>query len=236
MWLASHMNISRSAAQEIIKSGHVEVNGKAFLKPGIVLPKAADININSKGRKFVGRGGDKLDAALSAFEIDVKGRICLDVGASTGGFTDCLLKRGAAKVYAIENGKDQLAASLLANPQVVSMEETDIRNAVKEWFDEPISFAAVDVSFISLTKVLEPMKKILAEGAELVCLIKPQFEVGKAQLSKRGIVRNPKARLSAVEEVNRFSQALGFKYISLVSTTLGLEKNKNQEFLVHYKN
>ena len=146
-----------------------------------------------------------------------------------------MLQEGAAKVYAIENGKAQLAPSLLANPKVISMEETDIRNASPDWFQEPISFAAVDVSFISLTKVLAPIQKILARDAQLICLIKPQFEVGKAGLSKRGIVRNQKARLSAVADVNEFAKALGLKYHGILPFPEIPEKHKNQEFLVLYQ-
>jgi len=201
----------------------------------MVLQKTADIQVKGEGQAFVGKGGSKLEAALTAFNLDVSGRICLDIGASTGGFTDCLLKRGAKKVYAIENGKDQLASILKSDPRVISMEKTDIRNVCNEWFDETISFVCIDVSFISLTKVLHPITKVLPEGAELICLIKPQFEVGKGNVGKSGVVRNQKKRQAAIDSVNNFAIALGLKYQGLVPYKNENSPNKNQEYLVFYK-
>jgi len=189
----------------------VQAAGLIVLKPGAVFSEGTSVFIEGGGRTFVGRGGDKLEAALRVFDLEVCDQVCLDVGASTGGFTDCLLKRGAAKDYAIENGKDQLATPLRENPRVISMEEVDIRNASLKWFNEPITFAVVDVSFISLIKVLEPISHVLASKAKLICLIKPQYEVGKGNVSKRGIVRDQESRQQAVKKICNYAHSLGLK-------------------------
>lgn len=232
--VAQHLGISRTAAQEIILDGHVRVSGKAALKPGAVFPAEAIISIEGGGRTFVGRGGDKLEAALHHFDINVRGQICLDVGASTGGFTDCLLKRGAAKVYAVENGKNQLAAKLRSDIRVINMEERDIREVTLKWFNEPITFAVIDVSFISLTKVLEPISRILASDAEIVCLIKPQYEAGKGQVNRRGIVKDQAVIKRVIENVCAFAQELGLINRGILPFTNTPLKNKNQEFLIYY--
>jgi len=232
--VARHLNISRTAAQEIILSGHVRISDKAVLKPGTVFPEETAISIDGGGRAFVGRGGDKLDAALHHFNLNVYGQVCLDVGASTGGFTDCLLKWGAAKVYAIENGKDQLSAKLRSDHRVISMEKRDIREVNSTWFNEPITFAVVDVSFISLTKVLEPIYRILASDAEIICLVKPQFEAGKGQVNKRGIVKDQAVRQRAVDNVCTFARELGFINQGVLPFPNTPLKNKNQEFLIYY--
>ena len=228
------MDISRTAAREIILDGYVKISDKAILKPGAVFPETIVISIDGGGRKFVGRGGDKLEAALQYFDLNVHGQVCLDVGASTGGFTDCLLKRGAAKVYAIENGKNQLAAKLRSDPRVISMEEKDIREVNATWFNEPITFVVVDVSFISLTKVLEPISSILASDAEMICLIKPQYEAGKGLVNKRGIVKDQAVRKRAVDNVCAFAQGLGLINRGILPFPATPLKNKNQEFLIHY--
>ena len=234
--VAKQLDISRTAAQEIIRSGYVQIAGYTILKPGMPFSEETTIFIENGSRAFVGRGGDKLEAALEKFALDAHNQVCLDVGASTGGFTDCLLKRGAAKVYAIENGKDQLAAQLKANPKVISMEETDIRNVVLQWFDEPITFAVVDVSFISLTKVLEPIVNVLAPSAKLICLIKPQFEAGKGKVNKRGIVKDQKIRQQVIDKVCDYAHTLGFSCKGIFPFPDTPPKNKNQEFLVYFTN
>jgi len=228
------MEISRTAAQDIIKGGYVQVAGTTVLKPGVSFPKGTTIAIEGSGRIYVGRGGDKLEAALHAFDINVYGQVCLDVGASTGGFTDCLLKRGAAKVYAVENGRNQLASQLIADSRVVSMEETDIRNTTVEWFDESITLAVVDVSFISLTKVLNPIMCVVAPKAEIICLIKPQYEVGKGHISKRGIIKDQPTRQRVLDEVCAFASSLGLDRKGILPFPEPPKKNKNQEFLVHF--
>jgi len=238
--VAEWHNISRSAAQELIRDGYVQIDGHAVVKPSAEAKGTISVCMDG-GRAFVGRGGDKLESALQKFALNIEGCVCLDVGASTGGFTDCMLKRGAAKVYAVENGKGQLAKRLLDDTRVVSMEDTDIRLASKEWFDEPISFAAVDVSFISLTKVMPSIIKVLVPEASLICLIKPQYEVGKENLSKRGIVRDAKIRQRAVDDICKCAEE-NFELIlngviPYLSKTPQRNKNinKNQEFLAYFR-
>ena len=232
--MAQHLGISRTAARDIIADGHVQISNKIVLKPGMTFPEGTPISIVGDGHRFVGRGGDKLETALHSFNIDVYGQVCLDVGASTGGFTDCLLKHGAAKVYAVENGKNQLAAKLRADPRVISMEERDIRDVSPIWFDEPITFAVVDVSFISLTKVLEPINRVLAPNAEIICLIKPQYEAGKGNVNKRGIIKNQVVRKRAVDKVCDFTRELGLINRGILPFPDTPLKNKNQEFLIYY--
>ena len=231
---ARQLGISRTAAKEIIRSGRLKLKGVPVLKPGMLLPQDAKISADEYEAAFISRGGDKLDAAFEYFGLSAAGQVCLDVGASTGGFTDCLLKRGALKVYAVENGRRQLAESLRADTRVVSMEERDIRSVKHEWFNEAISFATVDVSFISLKLVLEPIRAVLAKGADLVCLIKPQFEAGRGQLSRRGIVRDEKTRQRVVNEINSFANKLGLKNSGVLPFPNAPPKNKNQEYLAHY--
>ena len=222
--MSGHLDISRTAAVELIKGGHVEVNGRVILKPAAPFAEGNTISVNGGFRSFVSRGGDKLEAALLAFNIDVSGLRCLDVGASTGGFTDCLLKRGATLVYAVDNGVGQLAETLRADPRVTSMEEVDIREIGNHL---QVDFAVVDVSFISLTKVLE---YVAALANEMICLIKPQYE--GAKVNKRGIVKDPKARQKTVDAVNDFACGLGLKCFGTLPYP---QKDKNEEFLVHYK-
>ena len=231
--VAEALRISRTEAQDVIRSGHVQLAGRAVTKPGLKLSEveAAQVEISGGTRAFVGLGGDKLNMALEAFGISVSGLICLDVGASTGGFTDCLLRHNAVKVYAIENGTNQLAPQLRSDSRVVSREQTDIREALPEWFDEPPSFAAVDVSFISLTKVLRQIVGILAAEATLVCLIKPQFEVGRGGTSKRGIVKEVKVQNQVVNEICAFAESLGLVCRGVIPSKK--TKHKNQEFLLH---
>ena len=236
--VAHKLGISRSAAQRIILGGHVMVNGVAVLKSGMVLGLKERIDIDKAGPDFVGYGGDKLETVFKYFPLNPVGKVCLDVGASTGGFTDCLLKRGAARVYAVENGKNQLAPQLKKDYRVVSMEGRDIRNAVLDWFDcfgGKITFAVADVSFISLTKVIGAINNLLAPGSDIICLIKPQYEVGKGKVSKSGIVKSPMARRLAVERVNTFACSLGLKILGTIPFPEVPLRNKNQEFFVHYK-
>ena len=180
---------------------------------------------------FVGRGGEKLLAALEFFGVDPASRICLDVGASTGGFTDCLLQKGAEKVYAVENGKNQLAESLIGNPRVVSMEETDIRTAV---ICGAISLAVVDVSFISLKLVLVPVKALL-DKADVICLVKPQFEAGRGKVSKSGVVRDEKTRQRVLAEIIDFAEGIGLSHHGTLPYPKTPQRNKNQEYLIHLK-
>jgi len=237
--VAEVLQISRTEAQDVIRNGNIQLSGKVVLKPGLKLSEseAGQVSISGGTRVFVGQGGDKLKTALEAFSIDVAGLICLDVGASTGGFTDCLLKYGADKVYAIDNGTNQLAPELHADPRVISREQTDIREVLPEWFDESPNFATVDVSFISITKVLKPVVSILTPKATLICLIKPQFEVGRGGTNKRGIVSNVKAQNQVINEVCAFAESIGLICHGVVpvdrTDIVGKSKHKNQEYLLH---
>lgn len=195
---------SRAKAQQLIYAGQVRVHGRTADKPGQLFPADADISLAARPR-FVGRGGEKLAHALEFFAVDVRGQICLDAGASTGGFTDCLLQSGAARVFAIDVGRGQLHWRLQRDPRVVVMDNTNVRYLTPDMFPEQPSLATVDVSFISLTKVLPAVINVLAPGASLITLVKPQFEVEREH-SRGGVVRNPEAHRAAVEKIRRFGE------------------------------
>lgn len=199
---------SRTAAQSLIKSGGVSVNGKPCTKSSAEVADGDSVEITGEQLRYVGRGGLKLEGALNSFSfIGLQGAVCLDIGASTGGFTDCMLQNGAAKVYAVDVGTDQLAEKLRADNRVVSMEKTDIRTAQ---LPEQVDFVGTDVSFISLRAVIPHINRLLKTGCYAVALIKPQFEAGRAALSKKGIVRDEKTRLRVVEDIKLFAQQCGF--------------------------
>ncbi len=202
---------SRAAAQELIKSGGVSVNGKPAEKNSLDVSDGDEITLDeAKQLKYVGRGGLKLERALKLWKIPLDGKICLDVGASTGGFTDCMLQSGAARVFAVDVGRGQLAEALRSDKRVVSLENTDIRE-----FDlqEPADFIGADVSFISLKLILPHIYRLLKIGGAAVVLIKPQFEAGKNALNKRGIVTNEKTRQGCVEDINNFAAECGFAIV-----------------------
>jgi len=194
---------SRSRAQRMIEAGRVKVNGQIVSRPGHPIDSEAEIEILGY-EPYVSRGGEKLEAALERFRIDPKGRVCLDVGASTGGFTDCLLQHGAAKVYAIDVGHDQLHPRLRSHPLVVAREGLNARYLEPKDIDEPIDLATVDVSFISLKLILPPLVEILAPGGDLIALVKPQFEVGKDELPRDGVVKDAAAQAKALQDIARF--------------------------------
>lgn len=219
---------SRERAQEAVAAGMVRVNGQVITKPARRVGQDDRIEVAGDPIGYVGRGGLKLQGALDRFGIDPAGRVCLDVGASTGGFTDCLLRRGARRVYAVDVGRDQLHPSLRADSRVVAMEETDIRAV--EALPEPVALAAVDVSFISLTLVLPAVVRLLAPDGQIVALIKPQFEVGPGGVGKGGIVRDPAQHRRAVDRVLAAAEALGLACRQVIeSPILGTEGNR--EFL-----
>lgn len=192
---------SRQLAKDMIKSGKVTINGKTADKPSKDISDTDVVEIIGEMPRYVGRGGLKLEKALSAFGINVSGRICADIGASTGGFTDCMLQSGAGYVYALDVGHDQLDPSLLADERVCSMEGTNIKDVDRSSFDKEISFVCTDVSFISLTKVIPKIYEILSENGEAVMLIKPQFECGKQDIGKNGIVRSPKVHERVIKDI-----------------------------------
>ncbi|HCC07149.1 MAG TPA: TlyA family rRNA (cytidine-2'-O)-methyltransferase [Clostridiales bacterium] len=191
---------SRAQAQVYIKNGQVYIDNKNIDKSSIQVDESADIKIHGELQKYVSRGGYKLEDALNKFKIDLKGKVCMDVGASTGGFTDCMLQNGASKVYAIDVGHSQLDSKLIEDIRVVSMEKTNIKDVEKESFD-PIDFICIDVSFTSLTNIMDHIKDMIGHSGEMVALIKPQFEVGRGNLNKKGIVKDEKVRKKTVDKI-----------------------------------
>jgi len=214
---------SRERAKEYIKAGQVKVNGKAAAKPAMIVTEKDAVTLTGETLRYVSRGGLKLEKALRVFPIDLTGKVCLDIGASTGGFTDCMLQNKAAHVFSIDVGTDQLAEKLRSDPRVTVMEQTNVRYLTKEQLamqsgdpaQEGAAFAGMDVSFISLTKVLEPVKALLTEGAEMVCLIKPQFEAGRAQVGKKGVVREPSVHREVIRTVLDYAEGIGLTVLGL---------------------
>lgn len=212
---------SRSFAQTLIAEGGVSVNGKLLLKPSENIDENRENKVEiTVTQKFVGRGGYKLEYALEKFGIDVKDAIALDVGASTGGFTDCLLQKGALKVFAVDSGEGQLDSSLLDDFRVVNIEKYNARNLKKEDFNEKIDIAVMDVSFISQTLIIPSLSTLLEDGALFVSLIKPQFEVGRGSIGKKGIVKNAKDRINAVKGVISFAESFGFGCLGVAESAI----------------
>ncbi len=225
---------SREKAKALIMAGEVLVDGQREDKPGTVFPDTVKITIKGNPIPFVSRGGLKLDKAVKHFDLQLQGKTCMDVGSSTGGFTDCMLQNGAVKVYSVDVGHGQLDWKLRNDPRVVCMERTNIRYVVPEDIQEAPEFVSIDVSFISLTKVLPPVQNLMAETAEMVCLIKPQFEAGREKVGKKGVVRDPKVHLEVIEKVMDFADSLGFQLLHLeFSPIKGPEGNI--EYLLHLK-
>jgi len=212
--------LARAAAQALIRAGSVyTAQGHVLDKPGLRLDENTRLDVREQPR-FVSRGGEKLAAALDAFHVDVTGRIAIDVGASTGGFTDCLLQRGAARVYAVDVGYGQLAWKLRNDPRVVVRERTNIRRLEPRMLPETPDFFTVDCSFISLRIVLPPLKALVSAHAQGVVLIKPQFEAGRGQVGKRGVVRDPLVHEQAVEAVLTSAKKLGFRRVGVIPSPL----------------
>ena len=199
---------SREKAKAIIMSGIVYVDGEKEDKAGSTFPENADIVVKGSTLKYVSRGGLKLEKAMTSFDIELAGKICMDVGASTGGFTDCMLQNGAVKVYSVDVGHGQLDWGLRNDERVVCMEKTNIRYVKPSDIDEPLDFASIDVSFISLTKVLLPVKNLLKENGDIVCLIKPQFEAGREKVGKKGVVRDKKVHAEVIEMVISYAVSI----------------------------
>lgn len=224
---------TRSKAQALIKSGAVYVAGTKAEKPGAVYSEDSTIEIRGEYCPYVSRGGLKLEKALRDFGVDPSGFVCSDSGASTGGFTDCLLQQGAAKVFAIDVGTDQLVDKIRHDPRVVVMEQTNIRYVTPEDLGEPLDLSVVDVSFISLKLVLPAIKALLKpESGQVLCLIKPQFEAGKENLGKKGVVRDLAVHKQVLDSFIEFTHSLGFTILGLTfSPVKGPEGNI--EFLGH---
>ncbi len=223
---------SRSRAQRMIQAGRIRVDGKIVLRPGHPTDPEARIEIISR-EAYVGRGGEKLEAALDQFRIDPVGRICLDIGSSTGGFTDCLLQRGASRVHSLDVGHDQLDVRLRNHPRVVVHEGINARYLVPQDIGEPIDLVTIDVSFISLKLILPPLADILAPNGEIIALVKPQFEVGKDLLPKDGVVKSEHDRDSVLAELSQFIETeTPWKVAGTMRSPIAGEKG-NVEFLVH---
>ncbi len=206
---------SREKAKAMIMEGSVYVNGQKEEKAGSMFAEQAQIEVRGKTLKYVSRGGLKLEKAMERFGISLEEKVCMDIGASTGGFTDCMLQNGAKKVYAVDVGYGQFAWKLRQDARVVCMEKTNIRYVTPEDIADVLDFASVDVSFISLTKVLGVANKLLAQNGEMVCLIKPQFEAGREKVGKKGVVRDKDVHLEVIEKVAAFARETGFLLLNL---------------------
>ena len=225
---------SREKAKAAIMEGRVYVNGQKEDKAGMSFPADAVIEVRGSGLKYVSRGGLKLEKALAVFPVSLTGKVCLDIGASTGGFTDCMLQNGAGKVYAIDVGYGQFDWRLRNDSRVVCMEKTNIRYVTPADIPEQADFASIDVSFISLTKVLPAVTALLKEEGEIICLIKPQFEAGREYVGKHGVVRDPAVQESVICMVTEFARGTGLVPLGLdYSPIKGPEGNI--EFLLYLR-
>lgn len=223
---------SRSLAAILIKQGSVEVNGRICTKPSFTVGDGDNVKIIGELPKYVGRGGLKLEKALAHYRLHLDGTVCIDIGASTGGFTDCMLQNGAEKVYSVDVGTDQLDEKLRNDSRVISMEKTDIRNCVGTL--PQVDFISIDVSFISLKLVLPSAFALLKDGGECVALIKPQFEAGKAHLSKNGIVRDTKVHKKVCDNIAEFASAVGFERSEIIPSPI-TGGDGNTEYLIYLK-
>lgn len=225
---------SREKAKAVIMAGNVFVDGQREDKAGSMFEDKARIEVRGHKLPYVSRGGLKLEKAVKSFSLSLEGKLCMDVGSSTGGFTDCMLQNGARKVYAVDVGYGQFAWKLRQDQRVVCMEKTNIRYVKPEEIGEPLDFASVDVSFISLTKVLGPARELLKEQGEMVCLIKPQFEAGREKVGKKGVVRDAAVHREVLANVLSFCEENGFLILALdFSPIKGPEGNI--EYLVHIR-
>ena len=225
---------SRTEAKGFITEGAVTVDGAVVTKPSFDVGSESSVEIDKSSKKYVSRGGLKLEAALAAFDANPSGRLSIDIGASSGGFTDCLLKNGAAHVIAIDSGSMQLSPSLSADKRVTSVENCNARYLSRDMLEYTPSFAVMDVSFISATYIIRPIFEVLDSGSDFICLIKPQFEVGRANIGKSGIVKDEKARQGALKTVIEFAKGVGFSFLgSIVSPIKG--GDGNIEYLAHFR-
>lgn len=225
---------SREKAKAYIMAGDVYVDGQKEDKAGTMFPETVKIEVRGNTLPYVSRGGLKLEKAMKNFDVTLEGKVCMDVGASTGGFTDCMLQNGAVKVYSIDVGYGQLDWKLRNDPRVVCMEKTNIRYVVPEDLEGPADFSSIDVSFISLTKVLLPVRNLLTESGEIVCLIKPQFEAGREKVGKKGVVRDPAVHQEVIEKVRDYAMSISMEPCHLsFSPIKGPEGNI--EYLLHLK-
>lgn len=227
---------SREKAKAIIMSGNVYVNGQKEDKAGTAfdLAKIKNLEVRGASLKYVSRGGLKLEKAMEQWEFKLDGLVCMDIGASTGGFTDCMLQNGATKVYSVDVGHGQLAWKLRNDERVVCMEQTNFRYLTRDDIQEDLDFASVDVSFISLTKILIPARNLLKTGGEMVCLIKPQFEAGREKVGKNGVVREPKVHQEVICKIVDYADSIGFEVLHLEHSPIKGPEG-NIEYLLHIR-
>ncbi len=226
---------SREKAKAVIMAGEVFVDQQREDKAGQTFPVSVNIEVRGKKMKYVSRGGYKLERALESFPICLEGKTCMDVGSSTGGFTDCMLQNGARFVYAIDVGTNQLAWKLRQDERVKSMEKTNIRYVEPSDIGEKIDFVSIDVAFISLTKVLGPVKELMREGGQIVCLIKPQFEAGREKVGKKGVVRDPAVHEEVIRMVTGYAGGLGFRIRDIDHSPIRGPEG-NIEYLLYMEN
>lgn len=223
---------TRAKAQALLLAGRVFSGEQRIDKPGQLLARDAPLRV-SEGERFVSRGGVKLEGALVALDVDVSDAVCADIGASTGGFTDCLLQRGARRVYAVDVGEGQLAAELRADARVVVMDRTNARFLSAESFPEPIALAAVDASFIGLDKLLPALSSVLSPGARLLALVKPQFEAGREEAARsRGVIRDPKLRQELIRRASASVERHGFELLGSADSVLAGPKGNLEHFVL----
>ena len=225
---------SREKAKAMIMAGQVFVNGQKVTKSGETVKDGACIELRGEKLPYVSRGGLKLEKAMTNFDLSLQDAVCMDIGASTGGFTDCMLQNGAKKVYAIDVGYGQLAWKLRSDPRVINLERTNFRYVTNDQIPDPIDFASVDVSFISLRLIVPVMHQLLRDGGQAVCLIKPQFEAGRENVGKNGVVRDRNVHVQVVESIFSFLLESGFSVLHLdYSPVKGPQGNI--EYLIHAK-
>ena len=225
---------SREKAQRLVRAGMVRINDQPANKPGHQYLDDADLFVKEK-EKYVSRGGLKIEGAGKEFKFDLEGTVCLDIGSSTGGFTDFMLQNGAVKVYAVDCGTNQLHYKLREDPRVVVMENTNARYLTTEDIPEQADFCSIDTSFISLTKILPPLKILMKSGGHIISLIKPQFEAGKDQVGKGGVVRDPAIHEEVIEKIKRFgTEELGFEWLGLCTSPITGPAG-NVEFLAYWR-
>lgn len=223
---------SRERAKALIMSGIVFVNEQKVDKAGEMIAEDAKVEVRGHDIGYVSRGGLKLEKAMQVFPMRPDGKVCMDIGASTGGFTDCMLQNGAVKVFAIDVGRGQLDWKLRQDDRVVCMEKTNIRYVKPEDLGEPIDFSSIDVSFISLTKVLGPIRDYLTEKGQIVALIKPQFEAGREKVGKKGVVREKSTHLEVISQIISYALSIGFRVLDLTFSPIKGPEG-NIEYLVH---
>lgn len=224
---------SREKAKAVIMAGDVFVQGQREDKAGAMFDESkVQITVKGSSLKYVSRGGLKLEKAMACFPISLDGKVCMDIGASTGGFTDCMLQNGAVKVYSVDVGHGQLAWKLRNDERVVCMEKTNFRYMTRPDIADDLDFASVDVSFISLTKILVPARKLLKQGGQMVCLIKPQFEAGREKVGKKGVVREPSVHREVIEKVMDFADLTGFEILGLTFSPIKGPEG-NIEYLIY---